>query len=153
MRITLKEAKKSFFSKPSSISVIYADAFTITPDPHNDGWDLIHYWCKSKIFNAQLALNEGYIYILENKGQPGILKIGYTNRIPQDRVREINSGTGVITPWFIIGTYSCKSPQHIEALIHEKLNIYHINKEGFGVSFIQAENIIKEVISINKANI
>ena len=104
-------------------------------------------------FDAQLSFNEGYIYVLENKGQPGILKIGYTDRTPQSRLKEINAGTGVITPWIIINTFACKAPSHIEGLVHTQLWEYHVNKEGFAVTPKMAEDVIARIISENNAGI
>ena len=158
IRITLDEAKQDYYPRPNGMSVKYVDAFTLTPledEQYKDCTtaEFVNYWIKRQRFEAQLSFNEGYIYILENRGQPGILKIGYTDRTPQTRVREINSGTGVITPWFIVNAFQCKSPAQIESIIHSQLNQYRINKEGFGVTTLAAEQIIVQIINENRANI
>ena len=124
-----------------------------TPDPNDPEFEIVHYWIKRHSFDAQLSFNEGYIYVLENKGQPGILKIGYTDRTPQSRLKEINGGTGVITPWIIINTFACKAPSHIEGLVHTQLWEYHVNKEGFAVTPKMAEDVIARIISENNAGI
>jgi len=153
VRVTLEEAKSEYYPKPDYESVLYADAFTLTPDPQHEGWEYVHYWIKRAHFDAQLSFNEGYIYVLENKGQPGILKIGYTDRTPQSRLKEINGGTGVITPWYIINSFPCKAPAHIEGMVHTQLWDYHVNKEGFAVTPKMAEDIIIRIINENNASI
>lgn len=151
--ITLEEAKKSFFPKPMNMPLDRNTFFSFTPDPEDPSFEYVHYWIERQSFNAQLSFNEGYIYILENKSLPGILKIGYTDRSPLDRVREINAGTGVIIPWHISTTFPCKSPNHIETLVHQSLSQYRLNKEGFNVSISLAEEIIQKIIDENNAHI
>jgi len=151
--ITLEEAKEEYYPKPVNMSVMYVDAYTLTPDPNTPLADYVHYWIKRQRFEAQLSYNEGYIYVLANAGSPGILKIGYTDRTPQSRVKEINSATGVITPWYIVNAFACKSPKHIETIVHDQLNNYRINKEGFNVMVSHAEHIITKIINENNASI
>lgn len=152
-RITLEEAKTKFHPKPQSLSLDKHSHFTLTPDVEDPTMDHVHYWVERTTFDAHLSFNEGYIYILENHSIPGILKIGYTDRSVQDRVREINSATGVITPWYSISHYHCKSPKHIETLVHQSLSTHRVNKEGFNVSLKQAKKIIEHIIDENNASI
>ncbi len=158
IKISLEEAKENYYPRPAGMSVKYTDAFTLTPldGPQYENYttaEFINYWIKRQRFEAQLSFNEGYIYVLENKGQPGILKIGYTDRTPQARVKEINSGTGVITPWFIVNAFPCKAPAQIESIIHSQLNRYRVNKEGFAVTVSTTDDIITRIIAENNAAI
>ncbi len=158
MKISLEEAQQDYYPKPEGMSVKYTDAYTLTPLTGSqydryDSADYVNYWIKRQRFEAQLSFNEGYIYILENRGQPGILKIGYTDRTPQQRVKEINGGTGVITPWYIINAFPCKAPSHIESIVHAQLNSYHVNKEGFAVKVSYAEELINQIIQENNASV
>jgi hypothetical protein len=156
IKISLEEAKQDYYPRPAGMSVKYTDAFTLTPlegpqyEKHTTA-EFINYWIKRQRFEAQLSFNEGYIYVLENKGQPGILKIGYTDRTPQARVKEINSGTGVITPWFIVNAFPCKAPAQIESIIHSQIDRYRVNKEGFAIHPSTAEQIITHIIAENNA--
>jgi hypothetical protein len=152
-RITTDEAKTSFFPKPSSWSLNKNTYFTLTQDEKDPTIDHVHYWVERATFDANLSFNEGYIYVLENHGIPGVLKIGYTDRSVQDRVREINSSAGVITPWYSVSHFHCKSPKHIETLVHQSLNNHRVNKEGFNVSLKQAKKVIENVIEENNASI
>ena len=152
-RITHEQAKESFFPKPSSWMLNKDTFFTLTPDEKDPTTDNVHYWVERQRFDAHLSLNEGFIYILESKGTPGILKIGYTDRSPQERVREINSATGVIIPYHIVNTFPCKAPKHIETLVHQALHSHRVNKEGFNVKLPHAEKIIRKIIVENNAHI
>lgn len=152
-RITLEEANKKYYKLPDNMPVVCANAYTLTPD--EDGFDQVQYWVRYNNFDAKLALGEGWVYILANKATPGILKIGYTDRTPQDRVKEINGATGVIVPWFVVNAFQCKSPAIIESLVHRTLDDLRItrNKEGFAVSLNQAEDTITRIIKENNAGI
>lgn len=154
-RITLEQAQLDYYLRPNTThdQVRYTDAFTLSPDPLNPRFDIVQYWIKRERFNVPLSLGEGYVYILENKGQPGVLKIGYTDRTPQQRVAEINKGAGIITPWYIVNAFPCKSPNYVEALVHKHLEKYNVNKEGFAVTISMAEKVISDIISENKAAI
>jgi hypothetical protein len=152
-RITLEQAKESFLPKPSFLMLNKDTFFTLTPDEKDPLTDNVHYWIERQRFDAHLSFNEGFIYILESSGTPGILKIGYTDRSPQDRVREINSATGVIIPYHIVNTYPCKAPKHIETLVHQALHTHRVNKEGFNVSLKHAKEVIEKIIAENNAHI
>jgi len=152
-RITLEQAKESFLPKPSFLMLNKDTFFTLTPDEKDPLTDNVHYWIERQRFDAHLSFNEGFIYILESSGTPGILKIGYTDRSVQERVREINSATGVIIPYHIVNTYPCKAPKHIETLVHQALHTHRVNKEGFNVSLKHAKEIIEKIIEENNAHI
>jgi hypothetical protein len=102
-RVTLEQAQLDYYLRPDTThdNVQYTDVFTLSPDPLNPKFDIVQYWVKRERFDVPLSIGEGYVYILVNKGQPGILKIGYTDCTPQQRVAEINKGAGIITPWYI----------------------------------------------------
>jgi len=153
LQITLEEANKEYYKLPDDMPVVCANAYSLTPD--EDGFDQVQYWVRYSNFDAKLALGEGWVYILGNKSLPGILKIGYTDRSPSERVREINGATGVIVPWFVVNAFQCKSPAIIERLVHVHLDNLRINKnkEGFAVSLTQAEDVISRIIQENQAGI
>ena len=152
-QITLEEANKEYYKLPDDMPVVCANAFSLTPD--EDGFDQVEYWVRYNNFDAKLALGEGWVYILANKALPGILKIGYTDRAPSDRVREINGATGVIVPWHLVSAFQCKSPSIIERLVHNNLDDLRINKnkEGFAVSLNQAEEVITRIIQENQTGL
>lgn len=153
--ITLEEASINFFPKPFGYPVNTSTYYTLTPDKSDPTMSAVHYWIKNQTVDLTLSLGEGYIYILANKSIPGILKIGYTDRTPQERVKEINGATGVITNWYVANSFTCRSPKVIESLVHTQLRDCRIavNKEGFAVSLTEAERIISNIITENNAAI
>src|SRR5688572_6679317 len=44
----------------------------------------------------------GYLYVLINPSLPGLVKIGKTNRDPEQRAAELSAATGVPTPFVLV---------------------------------------------------
>lgn len=82
-------------------------------------------------------MSEGYIYCLSNKSTPGILKIGMTERTPEERAKELFT-TGVASPFTIEFAKKVKDPKHKEAVLHKLLEQYteryNSRREFFRVS-------------------
>jgi hypothetical protein len=79
----------------------------------------------------------GWIYALINPSMPqNLLKIGMTNRSPENRVKELSSKTAVPTPFQIIFQKQVGNCEYVEKLIHKKLDKYRYkqNREFFKVS-------------------
>lgn len=80
---------------------------------------------------------------------PGICKIGMTTTSVSQRVKEINSATGVITPWFPVYKYPCLNSRVLEQAVHQKLELmgYRVNpkREGFEIKSNQAIEVIEEL--------
>ncbi len=90
-----------------------------------------------------------YVYVLVNKTMPGICKIGMTTTSVNQRVKEINSATGVVSPWFSVFKYKCINSRVLEKAVHEKLESlgYRVNpkREGFEIDSNTAIELIKEL--------
>ena len=63
----------------------------------------------------------GFVYILENKSLPGLLKIGCTTKDPHERAKEISGGTGVTIPFQVTYLWSSRNCFEHESFVHEKL--------------------------------
>jgi hypothetical protein len=65
------------------------------------------------------------------------------------RVKEINSATGVITPWIPIYKYKCLNSRILEQAVHERLELmgYRVNprREGFEIKSADAVKVIEEL--------
>jgi hypothetical protein len=93
----------------------------------------------------------GYIYIIQNKAMPGIVKIGRTGRSPYQRVRELSSVTGVPVPFVLAYASAVPDMQVAEKLIHayfQKLG-YRLstNREFFAIpvqAAITAIELVKQ---------
>lgn len=92
----------------------------------------------------------GHIYVLQNTSMPGIFKVGFTERSVADRLNEINSATGVITPWQVRDFWFCDEPFKKEQEIHRRLDEWRVesNREGFAVDFMYIRSVVFEVLGI-----
>ena len=87
-----------------------------------------------------LTKNRGYIYCMSNASMPGILKIGMTNRTPEDRLKDANKHDTFKppTPYQLVFAKQVWNPKRKEGIIHSLLARYteRINpqREFFRVS-------------------
>ena len=99
----------------------------------------------------------GWIYIFVNEAMPGLVKIGMTERQPQDRLRELSKNTSCPidfechAAWFIdgINTYE------IETIIHKQFNedrMINNNREFFRVNPELASKKIINFLSSQENN-
>lgn len=131
-------------------------AFTLTHISDEPGWEQVTYYGASWIDPTSIPHRPHYVYILVNPSIPGICKIGYTTTTVHDRVKQINSATGVITPWYPVFTYKCPNGRMLEQEVHEHLMLMgaRINdkREGFAVDTDNARAIIEELGKKYKTN-
>lgn len=86
----------------------------------------------------------GFVYVLSTREEPEMLKIGYTDRDPLTRAKEINSATGVIIPWGVRGAWTVPQARRVEAEVHGLLAEYRVraDREFFQLPFAEAARII-----------
>ena len=121
---------------------------------------------KSKLVEENLIdLLEGYlnpteekgelIYILSTREQPNYLKIGFTTRSVVDRVKEINSATGVLIPFAVRASWRVKGGmgQKTEKLIHDTLKEKRVRKdrEFFDIQYHEAIKVVNSIIRENRS--
>jgi len=129
----------------SGITVDECPYFTFTKG--DDGWDYPKYYTyrkRSQFVNRSQKYNS-WVYILSNPSMPGLLKIGYTDRdSPEERVKEISSGTGVPEPFKLEYAFNCYDGKNLEYEVHSRLmdKRYTRNKEFFDVELSEAQDII-----------
>lgn len=70
----------------------------------------------------------GHVYILVNASNPGLLKIGKTERTPEDRARELSTGSGVPSPFMVAYSEDVPDCAKAERLIHKRLDKFRPNK-------------------------
>lgn len=87
----------------------------------------------------------GWIYVLSTKQLPGILKIGRTDRSLVERVREINSATGVVFPYSVRAIFPVEDSVKAESAVHSALDKYRVrgDREFFAVEFGFAAGTIR----------
>jgi hypothetical protein len=111
--------------------------------------------CLSVFIGATTIIDEphaGWVYILATREAPSLLKIGMTTRSVEERVREINSATGVLIPFGIWRCWRVLNPSEAEKLIHSALVEFRVrgDREFFAVNVAEAGIIISEVLSEHK---
>ena len=125
-----------------------AVAFTLT-DSDAPGWQDVTYYGEGILDPTSSIKKPEWVYVLVNKTMPGICKIGMTTTSVQQRVKEINKATGVVSPWFPVFKYKCINSRVLEKAVHEKLQSlgYRVNpkREGFEIDSNTAIELIKEL--------
>lgn len=66
---------------------------------------------------------KGFVYILSNAAFPGMLKIGFTRKVPNERAAELST-TGVPNPFVV--EYYClvEGDSELEAKVHRALAVH-----------------------------
>jgi hypothetical protein len=95
---------------------------------------------------------EGQIYILSTREMPSVLKIGFTNRTVEERVKEINSSTGVIIPFGVRGVWNVSNAPEIERRIHQLFSKFRVraDREFFKLDYFEACSVIFALIKNDK---
>ena len=95
---------------------------------------------------------DDYIYILSQKSEKKLLKIGMTTRNVIKRCNEINSATGVVFPFSPRKVYRVKDAIIAERKVHEELDEYRIraDREFFYISYAEACKRIEKVLKETK---
>lgn len=70
---------------------------------------------------------KGWIYILTNDGFRDLLKIGFSDRDPVNRVEELYT-TGVPFPFKLVYSALAADAAYVEKLVHTSLNEYRVNE-------------------------
>jgi hypothetical protein len=65
-----------------------------------------------------MAEKEGYVYCMTNEHMPGFVKVGYTDRTPEERLAEANADTWSIPCWKCETSVRVRSPRDAEKAIH-----------------------------------
>jgi hypothetical protein len=84
---------------------------------------------QNDIVKSPIDGNRGWIYILSTREQPNILKIGMTRRSVVERVKEINSATGVIFPFSARKIFRVEDAPKVEKEIFQLLSEYRVRKD------------------------
>lgn len=71
-------------------------------------------------------MRQGWVYILKNEGMPGLIKIGFTQNLPQERARELYS-SGVAFPFEVVYQACCYDYQEVEREVHDYLSDRRVN--------------------------
>lgn len=86
----------------------------------------------------------GFIYILSTRKLSDELKIGYTNRDVATRVKEINSASGIATPFGARAAWMVPDAKTVESEVHAMLDEFRMrrDREFFNIPFGVAVKLI-----------
>ena len=94
-------------------------------------------------------MNPGYIYILQNPSlSESHLKIGRTERDPEQRAAEFSGSTGVPTPFEVVWSSVSVDCHLAESLLHHELTPYRTNttREFFDLELDEAIFVARRAI-------
>jgi hypothetical protein len=96
----------------------------------------------------------GYLYVLSNPEMPGLLKIGQTTRSVPDRLAELNSATGVPSPFVVQAWFESTDPQSHEAEVHNRLAASRLpSREFFRITISEAINVARAVTGVSPGGV
>lgn len=93
----------------------------------------------------------GFVYILYNEGMPGLLKIGYTNRAPNERARELSAPSGVPHDFEVLAYFEIEDARDYEQKIHADFAHLRPNpyREFFFVSAPELQQITNCLMAVS----
>ena len=146
-RITTKETKTYIPLEENygNTDLEYAKFFTLTPSKRGNGWETVTYYTDKKYgLYSDKGDGDQWVYILSNPTSPGLLKIGYTKKLPEERAKQISAATGVAMPYKVEWAYQCFNGETVEREVHHKLKPFRVNnnKEFFQISLEEAKETI-----------
>ncbi len=106
--------------------------------------------CNQIMFSSKCI--KGYVYILSNPSIFGLIKIGFTERENVvERIKELNSASGVPEPFSLEATFNSSRPKDSEKLIHKKLEKFRYSRqrEFFKIPLKDAINTIMKLLNSN----
>lgn len=90
----------------------------------------------------------GYLYLLVNPSMPGLVKIGKTNRTPDQRASELASATGVPEPFILLYELLVQDADEAERWVHGRLEDWgkrhSENREFFAVAPTEAVELMQQ---------
>jgi hypothetical protein len=89
----------------------------------------------------------GYVYVATNPNIKGLVKIGYTERTVEKRMKELSSSTGVPGRYKAKYKFKAVRPKQLERKVHRRLSSRRVERGGefFKVSPKKAARVIKKV--------
>jgi hypothetical protein len=130
----------------TGISVNRCPYYTITPG--DDGWDNVTYYTgrkRNKYANRTVDY-DSWVYVLSNSTMPGYVKIGFTDKTPEERAEQLSKSTGVALPFDVAWAFHCYNAEQLEKEVHRHLDGQRIagNREFFDISVNEAKDIINK---------
>ena len=150
-RITVEEAERYVPYKSDQKAKISDVAyFTLTPTKNKSNWEDVTYYLprRKNMYAGRKGDGDSWVYILSNKSQPNMYKIGYTSYDDVDkRVKQLSRSTSVATPFKLEWAFRCFNAERLESEIHIALKAYRVSKdrEFFAISINEAREKIEDL--------
>ena len=120
------------------------EAFDINPNNQLSKWD--------KIELNHVKVKQGFIYVLSNQLMPGVYKIGFTSRNPDERAKEISIKVNLPSSFKVERYWRSDDPYIVEQRIHEELKPYFRAGEFFeGDLQLFYQVVTKHIDNVNKS--
>jgi hypothetical protein len=116
-------------------------------DPGYEGWEDVIYLHESIVDPSGAIRKPEYVYILVNQSIPGMVKIGMTTSTVEERAKQINTATGVPTPWIPVFKFRCYGSRYLEHDVHQYLAKHRVNahREMFDIDALTAQSVIERL--------
>ncbi len=96
---------------------------------------------------------KGYLYVLSHPRMPGLVKIGRSEQWPDERVKQLNSPTGVPGPFTPEAYFASHAPEEHESEIKGRLRLKRIEgKEFFEAEVAKAVETVRAVVGTEPIN-
>tara|TARA_Y100001933_G_C18956893_1_gene546402 strand:- start:609 stop:1499 length:891 start_codon:yes stop_codon:yes gene_type:complete len=96
-----------------------------------------------------VKVHSGFIYALSNELMPGIYKVGFTARNPDERASEISNQVNLPSKFVVEKYWRTNDPYIVEQRIHESLSEYAEGKEFFKGNLKDICKIIDDCVESN----
>jgi len=92
----------------------------------------------------------GWVYILSHKKHDD-LKIGFTTRTVKQRIKDLESSTGVMPGFVCEYAVKCNFPRKVEQIVHEMLSAYRVskNREFFSIDLESAAGSLHDACNLS----
>lgn len=123
--------------------------YTLIPDPDRPEWDKVTYYTarRKNLYNNREGEGDSWVYVLTNRTMPNLVKIGFTEKEPDKRAKQISRSTGVPLEFSVAYAFKCFNAHALEIELHKYLKDYRVNndREFFHMSVEQAKDAITEL--------
>jgi hypothetical protein len=120
--------------------------FTLTPDEKDPEWDIITYYTarKKNLYQNREGEGDSWVYILTNKTMPNLVKIGFTDKTPDKRAKQISRATGVPLEFSVEYAFKCFNAHALEIELHRYLKDYRLrnDREFFQITVGEAKDAV-----------
>ncbi len=96
-------------------------------------------------FATCMGWSAGFVYVLTNPSMPGLIKVGESRHLAEDRARQLRT-TGVPTPFMVSDRVLTSHPLRVERRAHELLATCRVDakREFFAVPADEASRVVRQ---------